>query len=82
MGMEGIIKEGEKHMKTDASDMVIQGLLIGSGQRVEHYEIAGYEDAIMIAQKCQEEEVIKLLKETLKEEEKASETLTMIAEEI
>ena len=41
-GMEGIIKEGEELIGTKADPDVLDAGLIGSAQRVEHDEMAGY----------------------------------------
>jgi ferritin-like metal-binding protein YciE len=77
-GMEGLIKEGSKLLKSDANEFLDQAL-IGASQRVEHYEIAGYGCAITYAGliKCKPAE--KLLKETIAEEEKTDKALTSLA---
>jgi ferritin-like metal-binding protein YciE len=40
VGMEGLIKEGEEIIQSDAEPEPKQAALIGAAQRVEHYEIA------------------------------------------
>jgi ferritin-like metal-binding protein YciE len=40
LGMEGIIKEGKEMIETDAELESMEAALIGTAQRVEHYEIA------------------------------------------
>jgi hypothetical protein len=38
----GLIKEGSETMQEDHEDTVMNAALIGTAQRVEHHEIAGY----------------------------------------
>jgi len=45
--MQGLIEEGDEHAKEDYDDDDLRdAMIIGSAQRVEHYEIAGYGTAI------------------------------------
>jgi ferritin-like metal-binding protein YciE len=54
--------------------------IIACGQKVEHYEICGYGTVIEWAEKLDlDNDAIKLLKETLKEESTANEHLNRIA---
>jgi ferritin-like metal-binding protein YciE len=41
-GVRGIIEEGEDLMDQDATSPVADAALIGSAQKVEHYEMAAY----------------------------------------
>src|SRR5262245_34455023 len=42
-GMKGIIEEGDEHVGEDYTDDDLRdAVIIGSAQRVEHYEIAAY----------------------------------------
>ena len=46
-GMRGIIEEGDEHVNEDYDDDALSdAVIIGSAQRVEHYEIAAYGTAI------------------------------------
>ena len=47
--MEGLIAEGEDYVKAGGDKDVRDAGLIGSAQRVEHYEIAGYGTARTLA---------------------------------
>jgi ferritin-like metal-binding protein YciE len=81
-GMEGLIEEG-----TEAIDEAEEGdpydvRLIGAAVRVEHYEIAGYTAVIAMARGLGQEEVARLLDETLTEENTAREKLEGKAEEL
>ena len=57
-------KSEEKPSKT-----ILEAFDLGSGLRVEHYEIAGYRTAIAIAKALGENECAGILQESLKEEE-------------
>jgi Mn-containing catalase len=81
-GMAGLIEEGQetitdgKEMKEAPADLA----LIGAAQRVEHYEIAAYGTARAIAEQMDRQDIVKLLSQTLAEEEKADKLLTQIAQ--
>jgi Mn-containing catalase len=81
-GMAGLIEEGQetitdgKEMEEAPADLA----LIGAAQRVEHYEIAAYGTARAIAEQMDRQDIVKLLSQTLAEEEKADKLLTQIAQ--
>ena len=80
-GMRGIIEEGNEHVGEDYEDDSIRdAVIIGSAQRVEHYEIAAYGTAIAHARLLGRNEIAKLLEESLAEEKAADKKLTAIAE--
>ncbi len=79
MGMEGVIKEGAEALEEEGENLVLDLGLIGAGSRVEHYEMAGYLTAISLARQMKSAEVVKLLTETLAEEQNAEKTLRKIA---
>jgi ferritin-like metal-binding protein YciE len=82
-GMRGLIEEGEEHVKEDyEEDGLRDAAIIGSAQRVEHYEIAAYGTAIAHARLLDHSEVVQLLEESLAEEKAADEKLTEIAESV
>ena len=82
-GMKGLIEEGDEHAKEDYDDDDLRdAMIIGSAQRVEHYEIAGYGTAIAHARLLGLDEVAELLDETLAEEKSADQKLTEIAESV
>jgi len=81
--MKGLIAEGDEHAKEDYEyDDLRDAMIIGSAQRVEHYEIAGYGTAIAHARLLELDDVVRLLEETLAEEKAADEKLTEIAESV
>lgn len=80
-GMRGIIEEGDEHVKEDyEADALRDAAIIGSAQRVEHYEIAAYGTAIAHARLLGRNEIADLLEESLAEEKAADKKLTAIAE--
>lgn len=80
-GMRGIIEEGDEHVKEDYEDDALRdAVIIGSAQRVEHYEIAAYGTAIAHARLLGRNEIADLLEESLAEEKAADKKLTTIAE--
>jgi ferritin-like metal-binding protein YciE len=80
-GIRGIIEEGDEHVKEDYDDDALRdAVIIGSAQRVEHYEIAAYGTVIAHARQIGQEEIASLLEATLAEEKTADKKLTEIAE--
>lgn len=79
-GIEGIIKEGEELLGTKAEPGVLDAGLIGSAQRVEHYEMAGYGTARTFARRLGHERAAELLQETLEEEGVTDRRLSQLAE--
>src|SRR5688572_28099979 len=78
--MKGLLKEGEKHMKKAPAGALRDAVLITGAQKVEHYEMASYGTARTYAQVLGEQQVARLLEQTLNEEKAADRTLTDIAE--
>ena len=82
-GMKGLIEEGDEHAKEDYDDDDLRdAMIIGSAQRVEHYEMAGYGTAIAHARLLGFEDVVDLLEATLAEEKAADQKLTEVAETV
>lgn len=79
-GMAGIVEEGSSHIKEMDSGAVLDAMLVGDAQKVEHYEIASYGTAIAWAEQLGLRDVAKLLSASLKEEKAADEKLTKLAE--
>jgi ferritin-like metal-binding protein YciE len=82
LGMEGLVKEGAEAIDEDFEDAVMDAALIGTAQRVEHYEIAAYGTARDIAKVLGESEHVSLLEETLEEEKETDGKLTQLAGKI
>ena len=80
-GIEGIVEEGKDIMEEEGSEAVIDAALIAAAQRVEHYEIAAYGCLITYAGLLGNREAVRLLEQTLAEEEAADEALTALGEQ-
>lgn len=77
--MEGLVEEGSELLKEEPSP-VLDAALIGAAQKMEHYEICSYGTLATFAKQLGHDEVLKLLKLTIDEEEKTDKLLTRIAE--
>ena len=80
-GMEGLIEEGREILGEEGDASVIDAALISAAQRVEHYEIAAYGCLRTYAQLLGHQNAVKLLEQTLAEEEAADQKLTAIGEQ-
>jgi ferritin-like metal-binding protein YciE len=78
--MKGLLKEGNTHMKNAPEGALRDAVMITGAQKVEHYEMASYGTARTYAQVLGQQQVARLLEQTLKEEKAADRTLTDIAE--
>ena len=68
-GILGIMEEHDEFKEEeDPSPVMLEAFDLGSGLRVEHYEIAAYTTAIAIATAIGEAECARLLKENLAQE--------------
>ena len=80
--MAGLIAEAESLMEQEASDEVMDVLLIAAAQKVEHYEIATYGTLCTWAEVLGYENAKELLAMNIAEEEEADEKLTVLSEAI
>jgi ferritin-like metal-binding protein YciE len=71
-GMEGAIDEVKEALEEDEEGALFDAGLVAAAARVEHYEIAGYSVAVLIASTLAEPEIAALLKQTLAEEQNAA----------
>jgi ferritin-like metal-binding protein YciE len=78
--MKGLIEEGKEVISNTGDPSAKDAALIGAAQKVEHYEIAAYGTARTFARVLGEDDVARLLQETLDEEGAADKKLTEIAE--
>lgn len=80
-GMEGILKEGKEMLKGKQPDPLLDAIIIGAAQKVEHYEMASYGTLRSFANHLElDKEIIDLLQKNLNEEGVADKKLTKIAE--
>jgi len=82
VGMEGLIEEGLGLVEKIDKGLVLDAALIGSAQKVEHYEIASYNTLVTLAIKLDLIDAVSLLKESLQEEQATDEKLSTLAEAI
>ncbi|WP_246113115.1 YciE/YciF ferroxidase family protein [Allorhodopirellula solitaria] len=78
--MKGLIAEGDQVIQATGDAAVKDAALVAAGQRVEHYEMAGYGSARNFAQQCGRNDVADLLQQTLDEEGNADKKLKEVAE--
>lgn len=78
--MQGLIEEGQEQIKEgkEKEESIADLALAAAAQKVEHYEISGYGTLRTIAEKLGQKTVVKLLNETLAEEEKTDQLLTQL----
>jgi ferritin-like metal-binding protein YciE len=77
---KGLIEEAKRMMDDAEDEDVRDAAIIGSAQKVEHYEIAAYGTLRTYAELLGFDEQAELLQETLDEEKEADELLSQIAE--
>lgn len=75
----GLIEEAKQMMEDAEDDDVRDAAIIGSAQKVEHYEIAAYGTLRTYAELLGYDEQAELLQETLDEEKETDENLTELA---
>lgn len=78
-GMEGVIEEGAEALSEDGEAIILDLSIISAASRVEHYEIAGYSSAISLAEALGHTEAVKLLNESLFEENGAEASLSELS---
>ena len=77
--MKGLIEEAEEVLKEGEKSPVRDALIIACAQKVEHYEIATYGTLCTWAKAVGYDNALKLLKQTMDEEEKADKKLSKLA---
>ncbi|WPO81036.1 ferritin-like domain-containing protein [Chryseobacterium sp. JJR-5R] len=78
--MQGLLDEGKSIMEETEPGTVRDAGIIAAAQKIEHYEIATYGTLAAFAKVLGEEECLKHLLKTLKEEKKCDELLTKVAD--
>src|SRR4051794_20216957 len=78
--MEGLVQEGQELIGQAPPPGVLDAGLIAAAQRAEHYEIAAYGTLRSFAQTLGHQDAVKLLEQTLKEEEATDQLLSELAE--
>jgi ferritin-like metal-binding protein YciE len=80
--IEGIIEEGQEIIKEYKGSPALDAGLLAAAQAVEHYEISRYGTLRTWAEELGMDDAMKLLQETLDEEEATDEALTDLAEQV
>jgi ferritin-like metal-binding protein YciE len=80
--IEGIIEEGQEIMKEYKGSPALDAGLLAAAQAVEHYEISRYGTLRTWAEELGLDDAVKLLQETLDEEEATDEALSELAEAV
>jgi len=81
-GMKGVIKEGDEIVSAGGDPATVDAGIISAAQRVEHYEMAGYGTVRTYAQLLGQQEMARLLQQTLGEEAEADQKLSQIASSV
>jgi len=81
-GTEILLEEGAESLEDEDKGPLRDLQLIAAAQRVEHYQIAAYGTARAMAEKSGLAETVKLLQETLEEEDEADKRSTKVAESL
>ena len=80
--IEGILEEGQEIIKEYKGSPALDAGLVSAAQAVEHYEIARYGTLRTWAEELGLNEAMKLLQETLDQEEATDQALTELAEAV
>ena len=80
--IEGILDEGKEIMDEYKGSPALDAGLVSAAQAVEHYEICRYGTLATWAEELGHKNAVKLLKQTLAEEEATDETLSELAETV
>jgi ferritin-like metal-binding protein YciE len=78
----GIVEEGQEIMKEYKGAPALDAGLVAAAQAVEHYEICRYGTLVTWARELGLNQSVKLLKQTLNEEEKTDKALSVLAESV
>ena len=79
-GIDGILSEGDELLGNVDGRSTTNAAIVAAAQAVEHYEITRYGTLIAWATEMGHDDVVRLLKETLREEKAADKKLTAVAE--
>ena len=80
--MEGLVEEGSEVIEEEMAPEVKDAALIAAGQRVEHYEMAGYGTVRTYAELLDYSDAAELLQATLDEEGDTNKKLMKLAKKL
>jgi ferritin-like metal-binding protein YciE len=78
--MRGLVADAAKTAEATGDAVAIDAALIGAAQRIEHYELAAYGTARVLARELNFDAAASLLDQTIDEERDADKQLTKLAE--
>jgi ferritin-like metal-binding protein YciE len=81
-GMRGIVEEGQEGMAEDREAALTDAAIIAAGRRVEHYEMAAYENLRDMVRQMGSKEAAGMIEETLREEIQADKQLAQIGKRL
>ena len=82
-GMKGMVEEAQEMIQEERDEeMVLDAGLIGCARKVEHYEMAGYESARMLAMQLGMKDAAQMLQETMREEMDADKLLAQLSKQM
>jgi ferritin-like metal-binding protein YciE len=81
-GMRGIVEEGQEVMGEDREAAMTDAAIIGAGRRVEHYEMAAYENLRDMVRQMGNKAAAQMIEETLREEIEADKQLAQIGKRL
>jgi ferritin-like metal-binding protein YciE len=79
--MRGLVEEAQSSIQEQDKGSIMDLVIVAGMQRIEHYEISAYGTNIALADALGEQEVSRLLNETLKEEKETDLSLTKITQQ-
>ena len=81
-GIKGLKEEHDMFQDEDPSPDLIDVFNIGAGVKVERYEISAYESLIQLARQMKHNQAVKLLTQSLKEEQQTLRKLEQLSKKI
>jgi ferritin-like metal-binding protein YciE len=81
-GMRGIVEEGQEGMAEGREAALTDAAIIAAGRRVEHYEMAAYENLRDMVRQMGSKEAAGMIEETLREEIQADKQLAQIGKRL
>lgn len=81
-GVVGLIEEKHSLMEEEPSEELLDIINVAAGIKVEHYEIGSYQTVIRLGQQLGLRDAVRLLKQSLKEEQQALKKLEGLSKKL
>ncbi len=78
LGMKGLVEEGQDAAQEDLEGELLDSAILGAARKVEHYEMAGYDNACSIARMLGNSQAEELLQQTFEEERTTDQKLAEV----